>query len=210
MKKVFGKNQIIITTLALMIAVAGYLNYSGRLFGVSNKEDASSEVANQELLDISDEDIAASADTQDGDIESTEGESQETEGTPGEAVLTSSGSGTTIAAAKVSREQVRAQNKETLQELVDNQNITEEQRKAAVNQMLNMTTLAETEVTIETLLEAKGFSDSVVTLTDDGAEIVVARNELTDTNRAQIEDIVKRKGKIKAENIVITPVAATK
>ena len=33
MKKIFKKNQIIIATLAVMIAVAGYLNYSGKLFG---------------------------------------------------------------------------------------------------------------------------------------------------------------------------------
>ena len=33
MKQIFKKNQIIITTLAVMIAIAGYLNYSGKLFG---------------------------------------------------------------------------------------------------------------------------------------------------------------------------------
>ena len=35
MKRLFKKNQIIIATLAVMIAVAGYLNYSGKLFGDS-------------------------------------------------------------------------------------------------------------------------------------------------------------------------------
>ena len=33
MKRLFKKNQIIIATLAVMIAIAGYLNYSGILFG---------------------------------------------------------------------------------------------------------------------------------------------------------------------------------
>ena len=33
MKRLLKKNQIIIATLAVMIAVAGYLNYSGVLFG---------------------------------------------------------------------------------------------------------------------------------------------------------------------------------
>ena len=32
MKRVFKKNQIIIAALAVMIAVAGYLNYSGKIF----------------------------------------------------------------------------------------------------------------------------------------------------------------------------------
>ncbi len=31
-KRVFKKNQIIIAALAVMIAVAGYLNYSGKIF----------------------------------------------------------------------------------------------------------------------------------------------------------------------------------
>ena len=51
MKRLFKKNQIIITTLAIMIAVAGYLNYSGRIFGESGKAEATNgELANQELL----------------------------------------------------------------------------------------------------------------------------------------------------------------
>ena len=33
MKKVFKKNQIVIAVLAVMIAAAGYLNYSGKIFG---------------------------------------------------------------------------------------------------------------------------------------------------------------------------------
>lgn len=31
LKKSIGKNQVIITALAVMIAVAGYINYSGNL-----------------------------------------------------------------------------------------------------------------------------------------------------------------------------------
>ncbi len=53
MKNIFKKNQMIIAALAVMIAAAGYLNYSGRLFG--DKDDAqkmSAELANQELLDL--------------------------------------------------------------------------------------------------------------------------------------------------------------
>ena len=32
MKKIAKKNQIVIATLAVMIAAAGYMNYSGKLF----------------------------------------------------------------------------------------------------------------------------------------------------------------------------------
>ena len=51
LKRLFKKNQIIITALAVMIAIAGYLNYSGRLFGAKEDgaKEASAGTANQEL-----------------------------------------------------------------------------------------------------------------------------------------------------------------
>jgi stage III sporulation protein AH len=130
----------------------------------------------------------------------------EVEGTPGEAVLTNSAANTTVAEAKVSREQIRAQNKETLQALIDNTNISEEEKQDAVAQMVRMTELAEQEMAIETLMASKGFSEAVVSLTNDSVDVVVDAAELTDANRAQIEDIVTRKTEIAPENIVITPI----
>ena len=126
--------------------------------------------------------------------------------TPGEAVLTGSGAETTVAQAKVSREQVRSQNKETLQSIIDNTNISDEEKQEAVSQLVRMTEIAEQEMAIETLMASKGFSESVVNLTEDSADIVVNAAELTDANRAQIEDIVSRKTQIAPENIVITPI----
>ena len=201
MKRLFKKNQIIITTRAVMIAIAGYLNYSGKLFGETEKSttEANTDLVNQELLDISEEDL----ETGSGDIASND---SEVEGTPGEAVLTSGSAETTVAQAKVTREQVRAQNKETLQSIIDNTNISDEEKQDAVAQMVQMTQLSEQETAIETLMAAKGFSEAVVSLTADSADIVVNAEELTDANRAQIEDIVTRKTDIAPENIVITPI----
>ena len=38
MKQIVKKNQIIIAALAVMIAAAGYLNYSGKIFGDKKKK----------------------------------------------------------------------------------------------------------------------------------------------------------------------------
>lgn len=65
MKRLIKKNQVIVAALALMIAAAGYLNYSGKLFE-STDDSGVSQQANSELLDISEEDI----ETGSGDIES--------------------------------------------------------------------------------------------------------------------------------------------
>ena len=196
MKRLFKKNQIIITTLAIMIAVAGYLNYSGRIFGESGKAEATNgELANQELLDITSEDGAQETA---GDIESQDQEVADgtVEGTPGEAVLTNGDVTGVVAEAKVTREQVRAKNKETLLEIIDNANLSDEQKQE----------LAEKEAAVETMLASKGFSDTVVSLTAETADVVVNSAELTDANRAQIEDIITRKAEISPENIVIAPI----
>ena len=52
MKKIAKKNQIVIATLAVMIAAAGYMNYSGKLFPNKTKtQETNSELANKELLE---------------------------------------------------------------------------------------------------------------------------------------------------------------
>ncbi|MCI9215695.1 SpoIIIAH-like family protein [Lachnospiraceae bacterium 42-17] len=203
MKRIFKKNQIIIAALAVMIAAAGYLNYSGRLFGDEKKaETANNEIANKELLDISEEDLASASD----DIESPDGEGGSVDGTPGEAVLTSGEANAVVAEAKVTREQVRAKNKETLLEIINSENLSDEQKQDAVNQMVSMTDLAEKEAAAETMLSSKGFSETVVSLTVDSADVVVNAKEIDDASLAQIEDIVTRKTGIPAANVVITPV----
>ena len=197
MKRVFKKNQVIIAALAVMIAAAGYLNYSGRLFPDKEKSsETGSEVASQELLDISQEDSQSAS----SDIKST----------PGEAVLTGGDATSIVSQAKITREQVRAKNKESLQEIIDNKQLTGEQKKKAVNEMVELTKIAEKEAAAETMLSAKGFTDSVVSLSEESADVVVNAKELSEANRAQIEDIVIRKTGMAAENIVITPAGSKK
>ena len=218
MKKIAKKNQIVIATLAVMIAAAGYMNYSGKLFPNKTKtQETNSELANKELLDISDEDASVSS----GDMKSQEGDSGSgadsnagstddgsVDGTPGEAVLTNGSVSSVVSQAKVSREQVRSKNKETLQNIIDNKNLSAEEKEKAVNQVVQMTETAEKESAAESLLAAKGFHNSVVSITDDQADVIVGASELSDANRAQIEDIVTRKTGVAAQNIVINPVNA--
>ena len=58
----------------------------------------------------------------------------------------------------------------------------------------------------EILLEAKGFEDVVVSISSEGVDVVVNAVELSDAQRAQIEDIVKRKAEVEAQDIIISTV----
>ena len=190
-----------------MIAVAGYINYSDSKFGTSKQKKEDTKETASETQKIVEEIESMDYDITDETAMLEENQkAQETQGeteTPGEAVLT--GSSNFVAQAKVNREQVRSANKETLLEIINNENLGEEQKQDAVNSMVNMTNLAEQEEAAELLLEAQGFSNIVVNLTGDSADVIVPKEYMEDARRAQIEDIVKRKTSVPAENIVITP-----
>ena len=205
MKKIMKKNQVIITSLAILIAVAGYLNFADVDLGSEDTEVSvdTSSILEEVNYDITDE-TALLEENMTGEVSETEAEEEEL--LPGEAVLT--GSTNFVAQAKVSREQIRSQNKEDLQEIIDNETLAEEQKQEAVSTMVQMTELTEKEAAAELLLEAKGFENVVVNLTGETADVVVAQEDLTDdAKRAQIEDIVKRKTGVAAENIIITPIS---
>ena len=202
MKKIVKKNQVIITSLAILIAVAGYLNFADVDLGIGDKEAStdSSSILDQVEYDLSDETAVTdeNAETAAETAEVPDGSS-----TPGEAVLT--GASDFAAQARLSREQIRSQNKADLQEILNNTEVGDDQKQEAVNTMVQMTEIAEKEAAAEMLLEAKGFENAVVNLTGETADVVVPQADLEDSRRAQIEDIIKRKTGIAPENIVITP-----
>lgn len=124
---------------------------------------------------------------------------------PGEAILTSGMSvADYIAGVQLSREQVRAKNKDTLLAIINNANIEESAKQQAIQDMIRLTDIAEKENAAETLLLAKGFSDPVVSISSDKVDVVVNASSITDAQRAQIEDIVKRKAEVQADSIIIT------
>ena len=55
---------------------------------------------------------------------------------------------------------------------------------------------------------AKGYKDVVVTYTDGYVDVIVVAEEMDDTTRAQIEDIVKRKMEVSADKITINIIDA--
>lgn len=256
MKRILKNNQVIITALVLIIAVAGYLTMTQDNkdnFANENKTEAvaeqtsgvndSGQVLDNELyLDLEDATDVASAKVTADPMVSVAPDSQSTlsedaavqdefadisaedigndtidvagtdvasEGTDtaGDAVLVSNTIDVDFfSSAKVTREQTRAKNKETLMDIVNNTNITEDQKQSAINSIIEMTDIAEKESAAEILLEAKGFQDVVISIVDNGADVLINASNLTEQQMAQIEDIVKRKTGIAAEKIVITPV----
>ena len=256
MKNIFKKNQIIITALAIMIVIAGYLQF------VDSKNDDALDVSTQDTLDYdtynetADDDVTDSdlvtiedADLNKDEVASTEGTDEtadvaaededaldevadisdedlqevlevtdkgevvvednkgEETSTPGEAILVN----TTInsnffASSRLSREQTRALNKERFLEVINNTNISEELKVDAINGLLDLTKAAETEDETETYLEAKGFPDTIVQISDKNVVVIVNAETISEQDVAKIEDAVKIKTGVTSSEIFIQPV----
>lgn len=258
MKKKIKKNQIMITALALMIAIAGYMQFSGNYLNkeeLAQTEDETDNAENMEeytaeldivtdeeevvtMLDmdlsdinmenvtgtdsasanagedaavsttgtdtyVSSDDVVAQMEEGTSDEETASAPSPE-EGTPGEAVYTSSAAQMSLSDAKLLKEQNRAQNKAGLLEIINNSQLAESAKQSAVEKLVTLTDVAERELAAEILLEAKGFTSAIVSISGETADVVLSSVDLTDAQRAQIEDIVTRKTGISSENIIIS------
>lgn len=250
MKRIMRKNQVIITVLAVMIAIAGYLTYAGRVDiagrgadgSTQNASDAkeaiaeydtyiagsvqgtSSDSTNNTVDDVAsntetsaaqntDQDVAANTDNANvddtalTDIDSLDQDIDD----PGKTVLAN---GLTVsdymAQTKLAREQSRGRNKEDLLAIIDSDAQTELDKQAAIDAVVRLTDYSDKENAVETLLSAKGFENSIVSITQDAVDVVLCKDNLTDAELAQIEDIVKRKASVSASQICITLMGSAK
>ena len=63
----------------------------------------------------------------------------------------------------------------------------------------------ETELALEGLIKAKGFTDCVVTISSENVNVVVADSELTMEETAQIMDIIASETDYGCENVIVIP-----
>ena len=199
------RNQVVVTALAVMIAAAGYLNF---------QESRASE-GNQTALQLTEEgDVAAlvdysalpdDVDTSELELDPITAEVAETTG-DGAAVFVSANTADSsqyFAEAKLDREQSRAKQKDILTEMLNNENVSEDQKAKCTESMMQLQERIEKETAAEAMIESNGFKEAYVRMDDDTVDVVVDKETLTDAEVAQIEDIVKRKTGMDASKIRI-------
>lgn len=190
MKRV-KKNQVIITALAIMIAVAGYINYAGN---ISDIISVSSKSGSKVVNTSTDDTIFTEEEPDDESLEE-----------PGSVILTSGQgvSSSVISEAKLNREQIRAKNTENLTNIVNDTAIDKASKTEAINELAKIAEYSEKEAAIELLLEAKGFNDVVASVAEYSVDIVINQQTLENSQKAQIEDIAKRKTGVTSDKITI-------
>lgn len=208
------KNQIVVVILVLMIVAAGYLNYRS-----TQGERASTGIKNQNSGEESGQKTAQEGNLADGvltpsktDVAGNNGnkdesaEAQPTGNGIGQAILVESAAVVPeyFAEAKVERENARAKSQTILYELMANADTPENEKAEAAQQILELQKRIENEAAAEAMIKAKGFDETYVRIYDDCVDVIVDRQEITQQEAAQIQDIITRITSLEAKDIRIS------
>lgn len=208
------KRPAIIGLLLVLLVFTGYLNYqltqqalrkSSKDYQnyeltemANNSDEIGSDLTNNDtdmvivdpILPIED-DVAAAVSTSNSDIE--EAISKET----------SESNRNYFVEFRLSRDKLRANLVDRLEEIVNNSNTNDNVRTQAQEEIIKLGRHSEKELQIEGLIKSKGFEDALVFLTDTDIKAVISSNELTEQDMAKILDIIKSETDYDINNIKI-------
>lgn len=227
------KNQIIITALVLMIIIAGFINYNDKgesafneNIGINEELMQTNNAMNEEfefptVFDMPDASIETSQQiNEEAKDEKDKGDKKEDKkeetasnsdgDQPGTAVFVDS---TAVASnffseIKMEREQARAKGIENIKYVLNNKEASTENKSEAASKMLEIQERMLDETDAEAMIEAKGFNDAYVRITEEGVDVIVDKVNLDSADLAKIEDIIKRITGMSPDQITISPFKA--
>jgi stage III sporulation protein AH len=180
---VIERKNILTIVLIVVLAVAGYLNIR------SNRQAAQQAAADPAQM----EDTAEEQVPEEGS-------------TPADHVrFVSATPGDFFSEFKAKREQTRREEIEYVRTILNQDNLDDVQIAQAQDKILEITDGMEKELTVEGLLEAKGFSPVAAVFHPGSVNIIVGSESLTEEQVTQIADVVVRETGIGMEDINIIP-----
>lgn len=184
-------NQIILFVVALMLVSAGYLSYSMKGTPVS-----SNIVSENEVSSIGDAQLVSSNNVIDSN-------------SLNEVSLATSSSSTSktddyFASSRLGRDTMYSQMIESYQNLLDNQNVSEEQKTVATQEITEINNTQNSIMICENLIKTKGISDVVIFVNDKSINVIVKADTLEQDTIAQIQNIIAREMNAEIENIHIS------
>lgn len=113
-----------------------------------------------------------------------------------------------FATNRLERDSARAKTQETYESIVSDQNASEDTKAAAYDNLMELAQQAESETKVEGLIREKGFADAFVCFSVLGElDVLVKTESLTETQVAQIADIIVRYTNLEYSAIHIRKVA---
>lgn len=106
---------------------------------------------------------------------------------------------------KADRESTREQTMLYLNSIINNQNVSAEERTAATNAQLQIVAQMNTENTLEAQIKALGYEDVVVTVSNSKVTIILKAEELNDVQVAEILCVTLSETNKTASDVRIIP-----
>lgn len=187
-----------IYVLALMLVGLGYWNY------VSTESNNIQTVAETQTENSEDENLGDAQFVSSNDVTLETKSTQSTE-TSTEIVKTESTnkSNDYYEESKLQRDTMYSQTLETYKEMLNNSNVSEEQKAIITQEITNVNKEKNAIMVCENLITTKGFSNCVIFVNTDSVSVVVEDDNLKSEEIAQIQNIISREMNAKVENIHI-------
>lgn len=199
LKKIkFKTGTAAIYVLALMLVGLGYWNY------VSTESNNIQTVAETQTENSEDENLGDAQFVSSNDVTLETKSTQSTE-TSTEIVKTESTnkSNDYYEESKLQRDTMYSQTLETYKEMLNNSNVSEEQKAIITQEITNVNKEKNAIMVCENLITTKGFSNCVIFVNTDSVSVVVEDDNLKSEEIAQIQNIISTEMNAKVENIHI-------
>ncbi|NMA86335.1 MAG: SpoIIIAH-like family protein [Tissierellia bacterium] len=213
------KKPVIILVLIVLLFFSGYINHNLTLRAnskVSSDYQRYEEFEMVKRFELDEKDLVEAISEGDGDevdieiLDTIEGKNlgditQETNKIIGQEISreTSMQSKNYFIEQRLARDKLRASLIDRINEIVNNENTSDETRTEAQKKIMAIGDLAEKELTIEGLIKAKGFEEALVFLTEENLKIIVSVAELTEQDVVKILNIAMGETDLDADNIKI-------
>ena len=210
--KLLKKNQVIIYTIAVLLMVAGYLNYStntGEALEASANEVANTaNIGDARLVSTDPVDENAANELQNTtNVTNTSNTNTTAENITNNTTTQTSSTVSTddyFAKSKLERDTMYSQMLETYENVLNSNNSLETQKQSATEEITKINNTKNSIMVCENLLKTKGFDNSVIFVNGDSISVIIGAEQLTQEEIAQIQNIISREMKADIQNIHIS------
>lgn len=211
--KIIKKNQIIIYVIALMLVVAGYLNYTTTNDLNSAIQTSGSEEELVQMANIGDAQLVSSnVFTEESNSTNNLIEKNNTtsinEINESKTVTTNSdvtkNDADYFSTSKLERDTMYSQMLETYEKVLNSTNSLETQKQSASEEITKINNIKNSIMICENLIKTKGFENVIIFVNADSISVIVEDEQLSPEEVAQIQNIISREMNAKVENIHIS------
>ena len=195
------KRYFVLTGLVVLLVFTGYLNYTYN----NAKKTTTTVVADTVATATPSPSVTAKASATATVKASPSASSTSTSSSVAGIITGDQTTSSSVTTFKEERDASRVKELQYLNEIINNTNTDAETLKDAQEQKMAIAVSMEKEVTIQGLLETKGYSNPTVTIHTGSINVLLTEKSITSQQAAQILDIVERETSESAQNIKIIP-----